>query len=102
MKRSPTHDAELEPRRNIIETDGTLTDVFLEYIKKKMKLPHTSKMGSSILIDEDVNRRRRDIVKKADISRIYVGTALLALKKWTLSYSWPEVAQALGYCYKMS
>ncbi len=40
MKGSPTYDAEWQPSRDFIDKDGTITDVFLEYIKKKNILPH--------------------------------------------------------------
>ncbi len=36
-------------------------------------------MGNSLPIDEDVNRRRWGIVHQVDVSRMYVGTALLAV-----------------------
>ncbi len=40
MKGSPTYDAEWQPSPDCIDKDGTLTDVFLQYIKKKKIIPH--------------------------------------------------------------
>ncbi len=40
VKGSPTHNAEWQPRRHVIDKDGTITSVFREYIKKSKKLSH--------------------------------------------------------------
>lgn len=49
MKGSPTHEAEWQPKRDFVDSDGTLNEAFKRYIS-------THGLYPELLVDEDVNQ----------------------------------------------
>jgi len=60
MEGLPEHEAEWQPTRDFIDTDGTMNDKFLSYIKSKNIMQE--KWPKEPCVVEDDNRRRRAIV----------------------------------------